>query len=509
VVAETSNTALSLDAVDTYVLDADLNDVYGLGRFGAIVVDVGQGGDHPANAIWVTPPIANISFTIGTRFNVTVWANISQPSYAWQILLRFDKVYLNAVRAGYTAGLVSDFFSGHNTIPTTPIIDNTTGIVRHCESLVGSDSRAAGSGSLCWIEFQVVSPTNETAVYLDGPDTDTFVLDPNGGNIPAITLYSAVIRNASQPFLPVVSVCPAVSTVGLIVPFSVCVNVSNVSDLYNWEFKLYYRSDLLNFTGAAEGPFLQSGESTTVWVDASDPAYNSSHGMVYVGASLVGMIPGVNGNGTLAVVSFQALTDANSTLCLSDVVLLDSELYEIACEAVDGSVVVGRENLAVVAVAANKDVVGQNCLLNVTVTVQNLGFSTQSFNVTLYANMSVMSVQPVAGLGPNGSLTLVHVWNASSFACGNYTLSGVADLVGGETNIVDNTLVNGTLHIRHIGDINGDNKVDMKDIGSVCRIFGVFQGNPLFSAVCDINNDGKIDMKDIGVACKYFGHHCP
>ena len=59
------------------------------------------------------------------------------------------------------------------------------------------------------------------------------------------------------------------------------------------------------------------------------------------------------------------------------------------------------------------------------------------------------------------------------------------------------------------GDVNGDFKVDMKDIGYVAKRFGITPTSPLWDPNADINDDGKIDMKDIGTAAKNFGQHYP
>jgi len=54
-------------------------------------------------------------------------------------------------------------------------------------------------------------------------------------------------------------------------------------------------------------------------------------------------------------------------------------------------------------------------------------------------------------------------------------------------------------------DINGDGKIDMKDIRAVAKLFGVNYPDPRYDPKCDINKDGKIDMKDIREVAKRFG----
>ena len=54
-------------------------------------------------------------------------------------------------------------------------------------------------------------------------------------------------------------------------------------------------------------------------------------------------------------------------------------------------------------------------------------------------------------------------------------------------------------------DINDDGKIDMEDVGSVARLFGVHASDPTYDPDCDLNNDGKIDMKDVGSVAKHYG----
>jgi parallel beta-helix repeat protein len=60
-----------------------------------------------------------------------------------------------------------------------------------------------------------------------------------------------------------------------------------------------------------------------------------------------------------------------------------------------------------------------------------------------------------------------------------------------------------------VGDVNGDGKVDMKDVGYVARRFMCIPGDPLWDPMADMNNDEKINMVDIGIAARHFGDRNP
>jgi hypothetical protein len=56
-----------------------------------------------------------------------------------------------------------------------------------------------------------------------------------------------------------------------------------------------------------------------------------------------------------------------------------------------------------------------------------------------------------------------------------------------------------------IGDVNGDRKVDIKDILSVAKAFGSYPGNERWSLPADVNHDDKVDIRDILNVAKKFG----
>jgi hypothetical protein len=96
------------------------------------------------------------------------------------------------------------------------------------------------------------------------------------------------------------------------------------------------------------------------------------------------------------------------------------------------------------------------------------------------------------------------VWNTTGVPCINYTLTAVATIPTGS-----NTLSNGTISVRLMGDVNGDGFVNMKDIALVARAFGSHPGSPNWNPACDLNGDGVVNMKDIALVARNFGQHYP
>lgn len=58
------------------------------------------------------------------------------------------------------------------------------------------------------------------------------------------------------------------------------------------------------------------------------------------------------------------------------------------------------------------------------------------------------------------------------------------------------------------GDVNGDCRVTISDLGIVASRFGVGRGSLLYSPAYDLNHSGTIDIGDIQFVAARFGQHC-
>lgn len=140
-----------------------------------------------------------------------------------------------------------------------------------------------------------------------------------------------------------VSVFPASYTVPDIgLTFTVNITVQNVHDLYGWELKLYYPNDILNGTSVTEGPFLKTeGIFTFFQTPEFKDSYNETHGRLTALCLRIGEVPGVDGNGVLATITFNSTsTNGPEALHLDNVELSDSDADKIPCTTVDGEITV-------------------------------------------------------------------------------------------------------------------------------------------------------------------------
>lgn len=164
----------------------------------------------------------------------------------------------------------------------------------------------------------------------------------------------------------------------------------------------------------------------------------------------------------------------------------------------------GVHDVAVTDVTPHKTVVGQGYNDRINVTVANEGDFTETFNVTTYADKTTIEIKEVT-LASGDSITITFTWNTTGFAYGNYTISATADQVPGETDIADNTLVDGWVVVTIPGDINGDYKVDHMDLLLLASAYGSEVGDPRYIPEADIDCNGKVDHRDLLILASNYG----
>jgi hypothetical protein len=164
----------------------------------------------------------------------------------------------------------------------------------------------------------------------------------------------------------------------------------------------------------------------------------------------------------------------------------------------------GTHAVAAISAVSAKTVIGKGFSDNVTVQVADNGDYAETFNVTLYANSTVIGTQQVS-LNPKDQTTLTFTWNTAGFTYGNYTISAYVWPVPGENNTANNNFTGGVVTVTIPGDVDDTGTVNMGDIVSLLRAFSSTIGMPNYVANCDIENNGRIDMGDIVIALRNFG----
>jgi hypothetical protein len=137
--------------------------------------------------------------------------------------------------------------------------------------------------------------------------------------------------------IPALSVDPPISTVTAGSGFTVDVNISNVTDLYDFQFDLTFDPEVLQASNVTEGTFLSDAGSTFFLPGLID---NVGGSISFNADTLLSAIPGASGSGTLAQFDFTALASGTSDLTISNEILQDSTGAIVTDTTASGTVTV-------------------------------------------------------------------------------------------------------------------------------------------------------------------------
>jgi hypothetical protein len=221
--------------------------------------------------------------------------------------------------------------------------------------------------------------------------------------------------------------------------FSVNISITDVSGLLGFDFLLAYDSSALELVSTGEGSFLKSVGSTFM-------LNLTSNGLIWLAVVVYnshGEIVSANGAGVLAVATFKAIAEGESTLNL-----YSKDPYK-PCE---------------VKLAADPP-----------------GMVVPIPNVAIDGHVAIMPDPPQTPVEPP---------------------EDPPPTIASDPPPEDPLTLPST---NPMVDVNDDGVVDMKDIGYVARLFQIGLTERSWDTKADINDDGKIDMKDVGAVARDFG----
>jgi uncharacterized protein (DUF2141 family) len=101
---------------------------------------------------------------------------------------------------------------------------------------------------------------------------------------------------------------------------------------------------------------------------------------------------------------------------------------------------------------------------------------------------------------------MIFTWNTTNVPHRNFTLTAVTSISALDVHLEDNTLSEGTVKVRVLGDANGDDVVNMSDLWLLAAAFGSTERGQGWVSDCDLNLDGLVSMMDLYLAAVSFGH---
>ncbi len=411
---------------------------------------------NAVTTISVSP--SSVTVMVGQSFSIDVTISAVSNLYGWEYKLRWNASLLSAVSV-----VEGSFLETAGNTFFVPKINNTAGSMIVDCTLLGDVWGVSGSGILSTVSFNVIT-AGETLLDLQ----DTMLIDYFEQQIPH----------------------DSVDGYGYFTPqHDVAVTKVEASPTV----LLPDQSVQINATAQNKGAFMET-INTTVYYD-SQP----------VGTKEVTIDSGSS-------VPVQFTWDTNG---------MEKGDYLISAEV---SVVEGETNtadnfktadymvtilslghdVAITQCIPSKTIIGLDYPLFVDVTAKNYGSFAETFNVTFYVNSTFIATREL-DLSSGSSETLTFTWNTTGCAKGTYILKAYAPPVPSETYTIDNTGIYNSVQLTIPGDIDGNNLVDMRDIGLAARAFGATPSDPRWTPNPDINSDNRIDMRDIAIAARNFG----
>ncbi len=238
---------------------------------------------------------------------------------------------------------------------------------------------------------------------------------------------------------------PEIIDPALLPPTIVTINVTvdDVIDMYDYEFRLSYNTEMLTCIGAIINR-VQGQIHFTPTILISD-----GEGFIWVNVTYHPPSTPINTNTPLALVTvyFQVDTIGSSILHLSDTELSDSSRESIPHETGDGFIMTLIRDVAITHVAPSVNWAYQGWPVDITVTAKNFGNISESFSVKLYYDSNLIATLPVTDLAPNDDITLYVTWDTTGVPEDNYTITGEATTVPFEYNTANNIFVDGSVRI--------------------------------------------------------------
>jgi len=324
----------------------------------------------------------------------------------------------------------------------------------------------------------------------------------------AITTFPRVLSTET-----VLSTMPQHATPFIGEFFTINLTVADVTNLNSWQITLAFNPTILNLTEVIIPP---DNVFAGYNIFNPPPIINKTIGRVTKFVALEGTV-GVNGSGILCTLRFLGKNLGVTTLKLlnlmqihmSGTYLMRSDYSLIPFEAKVGVVEVNAPDFHrnIFNVTQNSETL--NVVVFTNSTVANFYFNESSkeisFNVIGPDDTTGFSIVTIPKRLLNETLIVI-VDNTAirSFSSMLETLP---------ENATHSFVFFGYSHSEKMikilltitGDINGDKKVDIKDLAIVSVAFGSTPESPRWKPVADIDHNNKVDIKDVALVSKSYG----
>jgi hypothetical protein len=386
----------------------------------------------------------------------------------------------------------------------------------------------AGSGSVAKVPDQTFYSWGTNVTLTANPTIgwsfDHWSGDASGTVNPTtvtMTDNMAVIATFRALGPPAVLVHPATTDAILGGDYTVYINITNVVDMYAWEFQLNYDPALLDLTSAAIVPG-GLNEPTQTFYDLTDEIaghlwwavstkYPTLTGISYFEHAIFQM-------------TFHTIGVGTSNIELYGIYLANSDGAEMTHTVTNGSVTVSAPDLTVSSIAVlnlgcsiyknDTDALGNPYYYPVEVEIANTGDAdATAFYVKLeiyWINGSITEASEeisVASLAQGTATTVGFTSLFHPMQTGYYRLVVTVDSRNSveESNESNNALTKEDVKVTVIGDLNGDGAVDILDGVRISLAWDSTPSDGWWNIKADINHNGIVSILDATKASLHWG----
>jgi hypothetical protein len=454
------------------------------------------------SAPWVPPPpatvylnperVVNISLTTGTTFNLSLQIKDATDLHAWSVDIIFNGSVLdtsNVVEGDFLKSLGSTTFTFQQTWL------NTTHKVLNMNCSLTNAVGKSGDGKLAEITFQVLN-LGSTSLKLE----NIKLLNSLSIELP----YKSKDGFFSNMLIAKLSIePPEVRGPEYIhgTTFRINVTLSGVENMKTCIFNLTYNPSIIQEI-SINTPQV-SGQLPLKKLIIDDAA-----GFIWANLTYRNGIT-VYGSVAIMDIEFQVAAAGVSPINLTGTALYNIYNEMITHEVYHGIFIGLIRDIAVTNVLPDLAMAYQGWRVKINVTILNKGNISETFTVKIYADSSQIAIETVSDLEPAEEITITVIWNTATVQpCHFYRISAQAGPVPYEINTADNYLEDGQIKIRVMGDINGDGKVDMRDINATVQAFRAYPGHPKWNPEMDLDRNNIIDIRDIMTIILNFNKTC-
>ena len=448
----------------------------------------------PPATMYISPPkVVDPTLTAGLQFDLNLSIAAATNVNTWATDIFYDNTILNA-----TGASEGDFLNSLNPTVFSLLIQQdynaTNGLIHMSCAL--STGGAFGNGTLATITFQVLG-LGQSGINL----ANAILLDPSSLPLP----FNTANGYFNNILMAKLSIIPPEVTGPSYVPgttFSVNVTLEGVQDFKTAVFNLTYDPSVIQEIDINVPSVLGNVPIKKLQVDDA-AGYIWCNITFHSGITTFTPV-------TIMTVQFEVLAMGVSPINITQTQLFDISNNPITHEVSDGIFVGIIRHVGVTNVVTDINIAYQGWIVNVNVTAKNEGNLTETFNVHFYFDGNLGGTATITGLAPNEERTVTMTWNTVAVPPNhNYTISAAADPVPYQTDLSDISYTDGTVEIRWMGDVNGDGKVDMRDVAALVQAFRTFPGKPGWNPLYDLDRSGIVDMRDIVICVQNFGKGGP